>query len=117
MAKESRSLENALNMTPELSSFLDGPDDKPKKKASPKKQPKAAGSSPRKMQEPKPVVNARVSFSTRIRADIASKLFAVASKRKLANAAPWSLSFGRYLTSFLGRLSFIRHVLAIDGQF
>ena len=93
MAKESRSLENALNMTPELSSFLDGPDDSPKKKITQKKKEGAPPKDKSKpLAEPQPNVNARVSFSfsTRIRADIASKLFAVASKRRLENKSPWS---------------------------
>ena len=91
MPKESRSLENALNMTPELSSFLDGPDDSPKKKTTQKKKEWASPKSKSKpLAEPQPNVNARVSFSTRIRADIASKLFAVASKRRLENKSPWS---------------------------
>lgn len=90
MAKESRSLENALSMTPGADRFIDEVDDSAKKKTTPKKKEKTPASSKKPPPEPQPDVNARVSFSTRIRADIASKLFAVSSKRKLANKSPWS---------------------------
>ena len=91
MAKNERSLKNALSETPDCNSFLAGPDAEPTiKRAQSRKHKRQTNKSSLPKLEKKPPINAKVTISTRIQADTAQKLLETAYKRKISKKAPWS---------------------------
>jgi len=93
MAKESRSLENALAMSPsvtsELSEFLSGPDGEPKKKRLAKKKIAKKGSQKNVVLENSQAVS-RAPFSTRLTENLIEKLNLATATRRLKKKSPWT---------------------------
>lgn len=96
MAKESRSLENALAMSPsvvseasEVAGFLSEPDAAPKKKKTLKKRvAEKTSKRPSNSTETKAV--SRAPFSTRLSEDLIEKLTLATVNRRLKKKSPWT---------------------------